>query len=1096
MLHFYHSNRMEWLAGQLTELAGRPSEGDPFHAETLVVQNRGMARWLSLNLADANGIAANLDFKFISEIMFDLYRAQYEYGEGEELPRRLPTDKDVMAWSFMALLDRLGEDPVFQPLRSYLEAGDGEEPAFRRWKLAWRLADIYDQYLIYRPAMIGRWEEGEVKEEEAWQGALWKRLMQYQAEGGASLPHRAGLQRDLMKSLQDGSFPIGELPDRLIIFGISSLPPAQLQVFVRLAGIIDVHIFALVPRPAGEWIEAGEPENALLASLGKQGREFIQLLFETAHNEGLMQQGAFRQTSQYRSSETSLLESIRGDMVADEVIGLPQEPGEKPYPIQIHSCHSERREMEVLRDRLLDLLDRDPSLSPSDIVVMTPDIEPYVPVIDAVFGTSGQEKGIPRLPYTVADRGVKAEHAAIELYLKLLGLGESRFKVTEVMDLLDAEPLRRKFEISDEDLHQLQRWLEDTKVRWGIDAGDRAGEQQPRSDRFTWIFGLNRMWTGSAIHAGDEHLFQNILPYDEIEGMEQVELLGRFSRLLHSLFKIKRDAGSPRRPDAWIDLLSSWARQLLPDDDEIFDAVQYIRDELQGLRKKLDLAAFSQPVSLRIMQSYLDQALSDTGKAGGFMGRGITFCSMVPMRSIPFRVVAMVGLNDGTYPRRDQSAGFDLMAGAHKTGDRSRRDEDRYLFLEGLLSVRDQLILTFKGRSLRDNRNIPPSVIISEFRHYLQDRFAGDVAPVVNHPLQAFSSRYFKTESQEERLLFSYSKEQCALSRIVHQPPESGDKPDPLPEAESEWQQVDLEDLIRFWQHPSRYFYEQRLELRYEDVHILTEDREPFEVKGLDAYRIGGDLLQRLMNLDVMAEVEHGDHELVQLSRVLAEARGWLPAGRPGELEFERSAGQALRYTHELKDWLQAKGIAGEAEKMDVQLQIGDFQLSGHIGNHFPSLGLFDYRYSRYNPAHLIPLWIRLLSTALLDAGPSVDSAYLAARHKKSGTLEIHRVMVPDQPESIMQQLLNGYWEGLKSPLPFLPKCSRIYAEEQEKGSDMESRLKAASDRWIDRYDFNSEGEDPYYQRAFGSEGPFDYPEFGRWAEHIWLPVLQHEEKA
>ena len=759
-LKLYTSNRLEALAGKLEETLRVPP-ASPLAPEIILVQSRGMERWLSLELARRLGICANIRFPFPNHFVEDVFRAVVP-----DLPGSPAFDPEVLAWRVMGLLPRCLGGEGFEPLRAYL-ADDGR--GLKRWQFSRIVARLFDQYLVYRPEMVLGWESGR---ERHWQATLWRLL----AAAGPGL-HRAARWTEALARLQRTG-PAKALPARISVFGISALPPFHLRILEAVARTVDVHLFVMNPcreywyliysdremrrladrlgtAPADEALHL-ERGNSLLASMGALGRDFLRMVYDTGCEETDVSE---------EPGGGSLLALIQSDILnlrdrgAD---GVKTAVAADDDSIRIHSCHSPMREVEVLQDWILERLDRDPSLTPADILVMTPEIETYAPFIEAVFSLPRDDRR--RVPFSVADRGIRSQSALADTFLRLLDLEDSRMGATEVASFLETDALRRRFALGADDLALVHRWIRDTGIRWGVDGSSRRREGLPGFAENTWQQGIERLLLGYALPARGDELFMGILPHEGVaEG--EAAALGSLLAYLERLFAFAESLREPRD-------LAGWAAHLgaaldgffLPEGDEE-DELQTLRRALAELTRRQEQSGFDGKIRAGVLKAHLEEALREPGFASGFITGGVTFCAMLPMRSIPFRVVCLIGLDDAAYPRQTATPGFDLMKEHPRPGDRSRRLDDRYLFLEALLSARDSLYISYTGQSIQDNSARPPSVVVSELLDYIDQGFeipgTADIrdAIVVKHRLQAFSPEYFRGQG-----LFSYSAENAAAA--------------------------------------------------------------------------------------------------------------------------------------------------------------------------------------------------------------------------------------------------------------------------------------------------------------------------------------------
>ncbi len=1072
------SNRLEILAESLIEFLGQSSPS-PFRKQTVLVQSKGMERWISMQVAARLGVCANVEFPFPNAFIHRIFSSLAD----EQAPP-WATDREVMTWKIMGLLPGCMGRPGFGVIEQYLNR-DGSQ--LRRFQLSCRIVMLFDQYLVFRPQMILNWEEGQ---EDHWQAQLWRELTR-----GETVHHAARLKEIFHTACADPQFrlDLSQVPDRLAVFGISTLPPFHMEVLADLARFADIDFFLLNPcreywadirseremgrmarrsveRPSNLQhlhLEEGHP---LLASLGGLGRDFFDLarMFASEEIDSFTAPG-----------RDSLLHCLQTD-----ILELPdREPGDRltvqssDCSIAIHSCHSPMREIEVLHDQLLAMFEADPTLEPRDVLVMTPDIHLYAPVIQAVFETP--EDPETRIPFTIADRTLRRQSRVIDAFLSILELPGSRFTSGQVLSVLDQDPVRRRFGLSPTDLDLVRQWVKETRIRWGVDAPHRTRHGVKADHANTWRAGIERLLLGYAMTGGGRTLFRGILPYDPLEGSQTVTL-GGFLEFLRRLFDFSERMERPMTLSQWADVLMEILDHTIEPDPSTEREILGIRRQLRSLVTLEESSEYHEPAGIEVIRSILRDAFESEGSAAGFLSGGVTFCAMLPMRSIPFRVIWLAGMNDEAFPRRERMLGFDLMRESPRKGDRSQRSDDRYLFLEALLSARDRFIISFVGQSLRDNSPLPPSVVVSELLDVVAKGFErpdGSLPDVLvtRHPLQPFSPRQFSGKGDAG--CFSYSRANCEAAAILRS---ERARPDPkfpgvLPEPEPEWREVSVGRLVQFFSNPSQFFLEKRLKVKLTSPDQVPEDLETFTLAGLDRYRLSGSLLSR-------KTAGGGQPEDLASS---VRAAGELPHGTVGMCTFD----QLDRHVTAFYERIAPRLIEGVLPPVDAALDLGTFRLSGRIDRRTPR-GLLHYRPGRIRAKDRLELWIQHLVAHFSPEGPPPVSLILGLQT----TLQYNRV--PDA-EVCLAALLDLYWQGLTAPLPFFPESSLAFAAAiVQQGKTDRDGLKSARAEWTPNavLGLPREGEDPHMELCFRNRDPFA-PPFQETALAVFGPLLSHEQK-
>ena len=1064
-LRLYTSNRMEALIQALAGVVSQHSPGSPFDREVIVVQSRGMQRWISMRLAAKFGVWGGAEYPFPNALVQQLFEL---FGLSQ--PDSAKFSKETMRWSIMSRLPGLLPRESFTPLRSYLQH---DHQGLKLFQLSGKIADTFDQYTLFRPDLLDAWEQGREDAALDWQPELWRTLV-----AGSSGLHRGRMKALFCEKVRDQPLP-PDFPERISLFGVSYMPPYHIGIFEALASRMPVSIFLL--SPTGEYwsdiverrrllrMSEGERRlstegNPLLASLGRNGRDFADLLLDVGGIEGLDEM-------YHDPGRDTLLHALQSDMLL--LTGTTGDEGRRFTPdsddrsVQVHSCHNPLREVEVLHDNLLDLLDHLPGLEPRDIVVMTPEIETYAPYIATVFGAPGE--GVPRLPHSIADRRMLDEGGIAPALLKLLELYGSRLTAPALFDLLSSPPVSRRFRLDAEALDAIRLWVEQTRIRWGMDERSRTALGLPPFRENSWRAGLERLLLGYAMQ-DEGMLYDGILPFD-VE--REAETLGKLAEFVDAVEALSAKFDRPRTLDGWRELFIGMLDTFIEADDESERELAYITSEIDRLTELAAQSGFENEVQATVMIAWLQTCLEQAGMGLGFMTGGITFCAMLPMRSIPFRVVAMIGMNDGAFPRQQRPPGFDLLSREPRKGDRSVRGDDRYHFLESILSARDVLYLSYVGQSIRDGGEAPPSVLVSELLDAVQRgfNFPENVDAVsrlvIRHRLQGFNPAYFTEASG----LFSYSADNFrALERrntVTHRPFVDV----PLAEPSDEERTVTIDDLAKFFANPAAFFLDRRLGMRSSAALRPLEEREPFVANGLEAWQMRQEMLEAML----------GGGEATALLP-LFRSRGLLPPARHGELLFGKLHAEVEEFAGRLLE-LNGRGAPGV---LDVDFDIGGFRLTGRLENLLPT-GQLLYRCAKMRENDRIRSWIFHL---VFGACAGIDSA------------ETRLVMLDrsiryrpvDDAAAHLQTLLSLYLEGLSEPLPFFPRASLAWAGKAD-SPELERRI-AARSAWLEGFGGREgEGTDPAFRRCFGHEPPFD-ERFSNIADTLLLPMIEHGGKA
>jgi exodeoxyribonuclease V gamma subunit len=1146
-LILHTSNRLEALATQLAAgLQARPAS--PLQPEIVIVQSQGMARWLQLELATRLGLCANVQFPFPRAFVRQVFRAF-----DPSVPETDPIHPSLVTWQVWELLPWLARQDGGEPVARYLQ---GDPEGRKRFQLAGRIARLFDDYAVFRPDLVLGWDQGV---DTHWQARLWRQLREVHRQDHAAL-----LRSRFLGQVERANECPPSLPQRVHLFGISALPPFYVEVFERLGKWLPVQLFLLQPS-AHYWgdvvsakaalkrsgrippapSELGRHEgNSLLASLGGQGRDFLNVLLSVTE---------FNARDNFADpGRDSLLHAIQSDLLNlrnSDASGNKTAVQAADNSMQVHSCHSPLRELEVLQDHILHWFSTEPNLRPRDILVMTPDIETYAPLIDAVFAAPSQRAAGPGIPFSVADRSAGSASQILSAFARILKLAGSRLGVATVLELLETPAVRKRFELSEAEVFQAREWLRTAGVRWGEDEQHRRRLQLPALRQNTWADGLDRLLLGYAMAGGNDELFAGILPCDGAEGNVS-ESFGRLLRFAHRVFAAVRELETPHPLAEWVALLRRMVAEFFAESEEVEFELHLLRDILNQLDEHRESAQVTEPLPLSVILEHLTPILEDDQFHSGFLTGRVTFGALKPMRSIPFKIICLLGMNDSGFPRSEVRLGFDLMAAEPRLGDQSKREDDRYLFLETLLSARQRLYLSYVGQSIRDNSQAPPSVLVSELLDYVDQGFeipppamptvqtpAGSNSPAAMAPSpgRARGSRRHRVPenqlslslpcfdmespgacpnttltgaaaadavSMREHLivrhrlqafssdyftaggrLFSYSAENFRGCQALSQiEPLAPFVSVPLPEPDNSWRTIDIQALAEFFANPARYFLTRRMDIRLPRPMSELTEREPMDLDGIDRFTLKTELLEKRL----------AGAALVSL-RPAFLADGRLPLGKAGELLYLELC-ESIEEFHERLTRFRPRERLPVSE---LDLMLGPFRLLGRF-EHVTSVALLHYRPAVVAPKDRMRAWIQHLAWCATNPGQKLASVVIGEPPKGRSSAGVeYRPLEVQSARGLLGRLLEHYWRGLSEPLRFFPKTSLKFAEIDFINADRrpeawKDSLRQSRKEW-DSGRFNrGEDDDEHYRICFHHFDPLD-GDFMALARSIGQPLLQHE---
>ncbi|RRQ25713.1 exodeoxyribonuclease V subunit gamma [Rhodococcus sp. Eu-32] len=1083
VLKVHRAARSSALASGLVEVLSTPL-ADPFVAEVVAVPARGVERWLtqrlsmSLGSSKADGISANIQFPSPASLVDQALAAVDGLDADQD-----PWARGRMLWTILQLVDESLGQPWCSVLAAHLGHGVDEERAGRRWSTAAHLADLFRSYAADRPSMLVDWAAGvdtdglgaSLTPDLLWQAELWRAV---RARIGSPSPAER-LEPSCAALVADPS--LLDLPERISLFGPTRLTTDQLRVIAAMADRRDVHMWIPHPSPAmwdgltaaprprrrREDRSAVAVSHPLLSSLARDVRELQGRLtsLDVAIDHSVVPDDATRAT---------LLGRVQSDIAHDRT---PTRSAEPDGTIAVHACHGAPRQVEVLRECLLRLFDEDPTLQPRDVLVMCPDVETYAPLVRATFGQRGLGHPGHELRVRLADRGLRQTNPLLAVVAALLDLAVDRVTASQVLDLAAFEPVRLRFSFTDDDLERLREWTQASGARWGINSRQRTRYGLGDFGQNTFNFAMDRLLLGVAADETAHEWLDLALPLDDVDGND-IDLAGRLAEFVDRLAVVVRDLQGPQATARWRTALVR-ALDLLTDTTS---AQSWQR--AQALRELHDATQHGDESELRLadVRAMLTRALAGRPSRANFRTGELTVCTMVPMRSVPHRVVVLLGLDDEVFPRAGGVDGDDIMARNPAPGERDVRSEDRQLLLDAVMSAGEKLLLFYTGADPVTGMVKPPAIPLSELLDVVSTTAGADV--VRRHPLQPFDARNF-----DPRAPLSYDRAALDGARAAEQEPVPAPAflDAPLPPRQSD--DIDLNELIAFVEHPIAAFLKQRIGIRVPDLEDDVSDSLTVALDGLQKWDIGDRML---------AERLAGTR--VEDFRAAEWRRGTLPPFALGEAQLQditRGVDALVEVAEDVH--------GGDPDVLDISIRLeSGRRITGTVtGIHGSTIARTSY--SRLAAKHRIAAWVRVLAAQVQDDSRRW-TAVTTGRGPGRRAAWRSTIDAPMDALDQLERLVRLRDAGLASPLPVGPAASAAYAERRCRGASHDEAMDAAEKAWNDKFgDVTDKSIGYVYAGApftAVSDSP-PRPDLPRWGDEttafgtvacqLWSPLLAAE---
>lgn len=1098
MLTLHRSERADVLLDALAGVLATPTD-DPFTAEVIAVPARGAERWINQRLAlrlgvpvggtDGDGIAANIEFPSPDALVADAVAS----ASGID-PDTDPWRGEALVWSVLDVLDELVDEPMGRALAHHLGhsgiGGWAEQSGYRarrRHATAEFIAGLLRSYTAERPDMVLDWITGDdhdgyrapLPEDLAWQPELVRRLCR-----ATSVPAPAQRLAPACAALRAEPALVA-LPSRISIYGAGRLTTEQLRVISALAQAREVHLWLPHPGP-GLWDrvaalradgDAGargvlaNPENQLLNGLSREIQALQWRLAPLVDAE--------REHRAPEPAATLLGRLQRG--IHRDIAPHPQPDATADGTLEIHACHGPARMVEALRERLVRLFEDDRTLEPREVLIACPEVETFAPLITAAFGRSAEESAArhpgQRLRVRLADRSLRFTNPVLDVIAAVLGLAEGRATVAEVLDLAAGEAVRRRFRFTDGDAERMREWAGPSGARWGFDAAARERFGLGGFPQNTLSTALDRILLGVVADETADQWLGLGLPLDDVESTD-IDLVGRYAEYLTRLGAATADCRGRRSAAQWARLLERITEELTDvSPREAWQQAQASREIAEALG-----GGGERELELGEVRGLLERRWAAKPTRANFRTGELTVCTLTPMRSVPHRVVVLLGLDDEVFPRRTRVGGDDVLGRRPALGERDPRAEDRQLLLDATLSATERLLIFYTGADPVSGGRRPPTAPVAELRDAAQALLGADAPGLTfRHPLQPFAPENFDAAKLGRGVPYSFDAMALAGAHARQRPPTPPppliDGPlTPVPAAD-----VDLADLIAFCEHPIKAFLRQRLGFTVPPVEEELDGSLTVESDGLARWQIGDRMLTSRLA---------GANEAAFTGAELR--RGTLPPFRLGGAVLGSISANVERLV------AAAPTAADPGDTVDVAVDLGEGRvLLGSI----PQVrgGRLVYvTYSRLKPQHRLRAWVELLALGA-GLGAGGRGAKLTATVIAQGSAGTGRsvLTLPEDPVSILRQLVALRDRGLTEPLPIFPQASEAYAQRRARGLSEQLAVDGAraafdgtyGERATDR-SIGYLGGDLFERSVHPAQGC----QLGALAREMWMPLTTHEE--
>jgi exodeoxyribonuclease V gamma subunit len=1037
MFFDYRFDSLTQLSEKFLDLLSSKNLDDPFVKNWIIVQNKEMQQWVTLQEAKNNSISANNEFIFPSEFLWKLYRLNRP-----ELPKYLPSDRIPLQWT---IFEALNEDHVL--LGKIVRENSTDQKLLLQ--LSKTISDVFDLYQVYRPELLIKWEHGLLvynTKHEKWQAELWRNLStKWKSE--KDIITRVDAFNDLCSWLKNDSFPYKKVPDNIWIVSLPQFSKPFSETISLLSQHKQIHNFGY------SFGRSDNNKDALLFKdkLLKSHYDNVEVLSTSL----ITSKADFKENVfELAKNNTSKLEAVQLAIIDKKVKNYSDSDGS----IKIHSCHNKKREAEILKDVLLNALNEDPKLNPEDCLILVPRLEDYQITLTEVFSETINE---PKLPI---GRGFfDVSSISKNTLLELLNVLNSDFKVNAVLELLENPVIASKWYFDESDIKALRNWAIELRLHRGFDG-----------TIFSWASALDKLFLGYVMEPDKFKVYEDKAVYSRFISKESAELIAKTSSFINLLKIESLNLKSALTIENWIEKIIHLAEVFLQRKFDQEFGIQTLVNDLQELKKKLHPFNSKEGISFELFLTWFKENFSTSDFSGSGFGHGITINEFVPNRNIPYKFVAILGLSENVFPVSNTRPEFDLIHKFPEKGDRIEQHEQRYLFFDMINAAQEILHISYLGENSQSKISNSPSVFVQELLEICTRN--NIILEIERHRLHGFEKEYFNINSKR---LLSYSVRRKNIAENIlelHKRDQEFFGSELVLENKENPLSVSVNDLISFFSHPLRFFCRNKLNINnFEDTQE-PEDRELFTVESLNKYS-----LKEFLTESFFEDLD--ESKILDVSR----ASGLLPEGFAGQLDFDSN----MKLIKKLKTVKQNFDLTSK-KVVEVEIDLEPYILDGTVDNVLDDTRL-DIRLGKLKGKNLLRLWINHL---VLNFNSKFKSQLF---YFDSNDELDHLTLIPDiiDPKIGLSLLLDFYSKANAEPSSYIfpPETSFAFAESLYKNDSVDQAKKAALKKWNTWSGF-SEKDDYYNSLIFESEDFITTSDFQNSSKEIWFPILKVIEEA
>jgi len=1068
MFIVYKSNSLNTLLLEAYKIIQEKPLNNIFEKEIFVYDSKILFQYLNIFIAEKIGISANIKLYHPNDFIWKLFEI---ISPKKKLKNTFT--HSMMIWKIMKIID---DKKIFENYNK-------KEAKLQKFKFSFLMANIFEQYIFYRPNWINEWETEKntsiIDQNDIWQIKLWIEIIKNSKKTHQYSYHFANLFYNFQKLFEEKKIQKKHLPSRCFIISSFALNPSYIRIFQNISTYINIYFLYVTPfkKNIFNFIQDNniflnqkknkKPcDNSLIKLWGQYEKIYALYIIRSKEMKII---NCFKE-----NNNRNLLNSIKNDLLKKNINKKKRFLISTDNSISINICFNKKNEIEILHKKLLIFFNKNSSIKPKDVVVTSFSIENYISSINSVFASENNKK---QIPFFIANKFSKKTNIIISSFKKILNLANSRFHNEEILEFLDIPEIAKKFNLSEEEIKILYYWIEEANIRWAIDCKHKDYLSFPKNKQNTWLYGIEKLLLSYAMN-DTEKVWNNILSCSSING-SRTEIIEKLIIFIKTLKKWQKKLSRSQYLIHWHSLSKDLINDFFFCSQKIEKSIKMIQKNWTEMINNNLSSGYLKKVSINILiKNFFYKYYFNNHQK--FLPDVVNFCHPNAVCYIPFKIICIIGADHLSVPKINHLDKFNLLKKYPLIEDINIYQKYCYLFAQSISCAEQYFYISYVGYSIKDESKIYPSILIDQLLHYISSNFcfSGDCnlslqdnsKKIIKHLCKKYKIQYFYKKkyanpSTTENLqdVFKYTNRNINNKNILKR---------------NSCTKINLKDLITFWKNPICYFFNVNLQIKVDIKKHAINTTEPFSVNQEDSFKIKNILLNKIIN----------NQDTMELFKKYMLS-GKLPYDFFGKIFWNQKLKEMTMIAKEVMKYRISK------EEKKINLKIEKYQIDG-ILSEIQTTGLLRWKPNTINFSDRITLWLEHLIYSLLGGcGESRIIGY------KKQTWSFSSLTF-DLAYTYLLKYIKGYVEGIKKPI-LLTKSGASWLDQvydrknkivsndyyiQEKGH------KKLLEIWIGNKYIQGEQENFYIKQIISKLNEKNIKKICKTAEKWLIPVLKHKK--